>query len=89
VPGEEFEDEQLRGPYALWLHRHRFRDDGEGRTVIDDEVRYRLPFGFLGEIAHPIVRMQLRRIFSYRSSAVRRLLGVPEGSAADEAPRFD
>ena len=89
VPGEEFEDEQLRGPYALWLHRHRFRDDGEGRTVIDDEVRYRLPFGVLGELAHPIVRMQLRRIFSYRGSAVRRLLGVPEGSAADEAPRFD
>ncbi|MEO8563031.1 MAG: SRPBCC family protein [bacterium] len=89
VPGEEFADEQLRGPYALWLHRHRFRDDGQGRTIIDDEVRYRLPFGVLGEIVHPLVRMQLRRIFSYRTSAVRKLLGVPDTPRADEAPRFE
>ena len=88
-PGVEFADEQLRGPYALWLHRHSFRDDGEGRTVIDDEVRYRLPFGVLGELAHPLVRVQLRRIFSYRASAVRRLLGVPGDPGADEAPRFE
>jgi ligand-binding SRPBCC domain-containing protein len=89
VPGVEFADEQLRGPYALWLHRHQFRDDGPGRTIIEDEVRYRLPFGFLGEIVHPIVRMQLRRIFSYRASAVRALLGVPADPRADEAPRFE
>jgi ligand-binding SRPBCC domain-containing protein len=89
VPGVEFVDEQLRGPYALWLHRHQFRDDGPGRTIIDDEVRYRLPLGILGELVHPIVRLQLRRIFSYRASAVRALLGVPGGPQADEAPRFE
>ena len=32
-PGEEFEDTQLRGPYAMWIHRHRFRDDGSGGTI--------------------------------------------------------
>jgi ligand-binding SRPBCC domain-containing protein len=89
VPGVEFEDEQLRGPYSLWLHRHRFRDDGPGRTIIEDEVRYRLPLGILGELVHPIVRLQLRRIFSYRATAVRALLGVPGDPQADEAPRFD
>jgi ligand-binding SRPBCC domain-containing protein len=89
VPGVEFVDEQLRGPYALWLHRHQFRDDGPNRTIIEDEVRYRLPFGFLGNLAHPIVRMQLRGIFSYRASAVRALLGVPEAPRADESPRFE
>lgn len=75
VPGEEFVDEQLRGPYAKWVHRHSFRDDGAGGTIIDDEVQYRLPLGVLGTLVHPIVRLQLRRIFAYRSSAVRRLLG--------------
>ncbi|MEO6525649.1 MAG: SRPBCC family protein [Gemmatimonadaceae bacterium] len=89
VPGEEFHDEQLRGPYAVWIHQHRFRDDGDGNTIIDDEVRYRLPFGPLGELAHPLVRMQLRRIFGYRTAAVRRVFGVSATPTADESPRFE
>ena len=89
VPEQEFEDEQLRGPYAVWIHRHRFSDDGPG-TRIDDEVRYRLPFGPLSEVVHPLVRAQLRRIFGYRTSAVRRALGVPaDGELQDAPPTFE
>lgn len=75
VPGVEFEDEQLRGPYALWVHRHLFQDDGKGGTIISDIVRYRLPFGPLGELTHWLVRRQLDRIFAYRTERVRELLG--------------
>ena len=36
-----------------------------------DTVRYALPFGPLGEIAHALfVRRDLQRIFDYRVSAV-------------------
>jgi ligand-binding SRPBCC domain-containing protein len=72
-PPNEFEDVQIRGPYAAWVHRHTFRSAGEG-TLIEDEVRYRLPFGVIGRLAHPIVRLQLRRIFSYRQRMVEQLL---------------
>ncbi len=74
VPGVEFEDEQLRGPYALWVHRHWFEDDGNGGTDIHDLVRYRLPFGPLGDLVHWLVRRQLERIFAYRTERVQQLL---------------
>ena len=73
-PGVSFIDRQLRGPYALWHHRHTFIAQGTG-TVVGDEVHYAVPLGRLGELAHPLfVARDLRRIFDYRHEAVPRLL---------------
>jgi ligand-binding SRPBCC domain-containing protein len=72
-PPSGFVDEQVRGPYRLWEHTHRFYDDGN-KTIIQDVVRYGLPLWPFGEIAHPVVRLQLERIFRFRQSAVRRHL---------------
>ena len=72
-PPTGFMDEQVRGPYRLWEHTHRFYDD-EDKTIIEDVVRYGLPFWPFGEIAHRIVLLQLERIFRFRQSAVRRHL---------------
>jgi ligand-binding SRPBCC domain-containing protein len=72
-PPFEFVDEQISGPYRTWIHTHRFTENGNA-TVIEDEVRYELPFGILGGIASPLVRRQLDRIFQYRSKRVTTLL---------------
>ena len=73
-PQDVLTDEQLRGPYAQWIHTHAFRDAGDGGTIIEDEVRYRLPQDPLGRIAAPLIRRQVERIFRFRTERVRALL---------------
>ncbi len=63
---EYFIDEQRFGPYALWHHKHFFRPV-PGGTEMTDLLDYKLPLGFLGNIAHALfVRRQIESIFEYR-----------------------
>ncbi len=73
-PNHQFIDEQIRGPYARWWHLHEFVECEEG-TQMTDRVEYRMPLQPAGALALPLVRRQLDRIFRYRASAVRQLLG--------------
>jgi len=82
-PGRTFADSQTRGPYSLWQHKHEFIPVGEG-TLVRDRVRYRLPFGALGDlIAGSRVRRDLDAIFDYRFSRLREIFG--ETASAREA----
>jgi ligand-binding SRPBCC domain-containing protein len=72
-PPYHFIDLQLRGPYRLWRHEHRFAAEGNG-TRITDEVHYLLPLGIVGRIAHMVkVRSDVEAIFAYRRAAVRQI----------------
>lgn len=72
-PPWRFVDVQIKGPYSLWKHTHTFEEDGPGATIIEDRVRYSIPFGPLGELANRVlVRRDLRQIFDYRRDAVGR-----------------
>jgi len=77
-PGRRFVDRQLRGPYALWHHTHTFEPHPEG-TLMRDRVRYRLPLGPLGAIAHvALVRRDLDAIFDFRRAEIARRLPPAE-----------
>lgn len=70
-PPLRFIDSQTKGPYSLWEHTHLFEPDGDGATIIHDCIRYAIPLGPLGAIAHRLfVRRDLERIFDYRRDAV-------------------
>jgi ligand-binding SRPBCC domain-containing protein len=77
-PPAEFVDVQRHGPYTHWVHTHRFRED-DGMTIIEDDVHYTLPYWPLGELAYPLVRLQLSHIFRYRQQAIRRYLLTESG----------
>lgn len=91
--GESFVDRQVVGPYREWVHTHTFQAM-DGGTLITDVVRYRLPFGFFGRIAHSVsVRAKLAAIFDYRYHAIRNVLGGSERTtttrAAQPEPVFE
>lgn len=70
VPGERFVDTQIAGPYSLWHHTHEF-EDVEGGTMIRDTVRYRIPFGPLGEVVRrTLVARDTEKIFNYRRERI-------------------
>ncbi|MBC8034155.1 MAG: SRPBCC family protein [Chitinophagaceae bacterium] len=75
VDGKYFVDEQRYGPYSLWHHQHHFREIAGGVEMIDI-VHYKIPLGFLGDIANSLfVKKQLNTIFDYRIEAVERRFG--------------
>ena len=77
-PPHRFLDVQVRGPYSLWEHTHTFEPLGDGATTIRDRVRYAIPYGPLGSLAHALfVRRDLARIFDYRQEAVAERLRSP------------
>lgn len=74
-PPFRFIDVQLRGPYRHWEHEHIFQAGDDG-TIMRDVVRYSLPFGPLGQLAHHcFVKADLERIFDYRARQVTSLMG--------------
>lgn len=74
-PPHRFVDVQLLGPYAYWHHVHHF-EERNGETIIQDEVRYVPPYGFLGELMHTFfIRRDLERIFDYRQQVIGELFG--------------
>lgn len=73
-PPNYFVDRQVSGPYGQWIHKHTFTALDENRTLIEDEVRYRLPLEPLGDILHFLVKSELDFIFDFRQKTVTSLL---------------
>ena len=77
--GNYFVDEQRFGPYALWHHKHFIKEIDEG-VEMEDIIDYKIPFGILGQLAHPIiVRKQLIEIFKHREQKLNELFGTLSG----------
>tara|TARA_R110002073_G_scaffold306012_5_gene475218 strand:+ start:59722 stop:60189 length:468 start_codon:yes stop_codon:yes gene_type:complete len=72
---EYFVDEQRFGPYALWHHKH-FIKKIDGGVEMEDIIDYKVPFGILGQMAHPfMVKPKLEEIFNYRQKKLIELFG--------------
>ena len=69
-PPSRFADEQVRGPYRLWIHEHHFEEQNGG-TLVHDHVRYAVILDVL--IHRLFIRPDIERIFAYREKKLREI----------------
>lgn len=78
-PPHRFVDEQVRGPYRLWVHEHTFESQDDG-TIVRDHVRYAVPFDRL--VHDRLVRPDLERIFRYRAHQTTSMILATAGHSS-------
>ncbi len=79
-----FVDEQRRGPYKLWVHRHDFVAENGGIWV-RDHVEYRPRGSILEPLIHRwLVEPDLRKIFTFRHGKIRALLAPGTDAGQDK-----
>jgi len=80
---------KISGPFESWSHRHLFQDDGEGGTLLRDEVTYEPPGGMLGRLVSvKLLNEKMQELFDYRHEVLRRIIeaGDFRPQAAPEEP---
>jgi ligand-binding SRPBCC domain-containing protein len=58
-------DLQVKGIFEYWYHSHIFESKGDG-VIMTDKVEFIPPFGFIGKIFLPVIKIQLYTMFNYR-----------------------
>ncbi|MGD8441427.1 MAG: SRPBCC family protein [Holophagae bacterium] len=78
-PPHRFVDRQIRGPYRLWHHEHRFSEADDGTRMVD-EVTYAV---WGGDLANRLgVARDVQRIFDYRTRVLDELFGEATADSA-------
>jgi len=71
-----FADRQIKGPYKMWEHTHTFIPKENG-VLMKDEIKYQIPLGILGQLAHTIfVKDKVKEIFQFREKALEKIFGT-------------
>jgi ligand-binding SRPBCC domain-containing protein len=64
-----FRDRMIAGRFSSFEHDHNFAERGDGTTLMSDELRFTMPFGWLGAVVGrfvliPHIRGLMRRRFA-------------------------
>lgn len=72
-PPHLFVDEQAKGPFAGFIHRHEFRDVPGGTLMIDD-FAYASPLGILGRLADKLfLERHMRDLLTERARVIKEM----------------
>jgi ligand-binding SRPBCC domain-containing protein len=88
VWNSHFCDEQVRGPFSHFHHRHgiqaEVRNGVEG-TLVTDKIEFELPYGFVGRAGGALLSRNLAKSFAYRQKRLPEILAVAAQQAVKRA----
>jgi len=74
-PPHLFADKAESSPFSYWYHRHHMLDDGQGGTILRDEVEFKPPLGVIGRwLGGWFILRQLERMFEYRHATTKQVV---------------
>jgi ligand-binding SRPBCC domain-containing protein len=89
VEGEQFSDEQVRGPFRVWRHTHRVSPLSDSSSVLEDRVEYALPGGRLVQaVAGRAVGRILTAMFERRHAITRASLQSTIDAEAEQHKKY-
>ncbi|WP_419805071.1 SRPBCC family protein [Terriglobus sp.] len=75
-----FQDSQERGRFAFFQHNHHMLAAGPSATLLQDEIRFALPFGLAGAlVARFLMLPYIAKTLRSRMNLLTRLATTPEG----------
>ena len=84
-----FVDQQTRGPFKQWVHRHIFEAVGD-QTRLTDHIEYQLPGGwFVNALFGWAVKPGLIQMFQHRHRVTKRLCEQGHASHAATLPSIN
>ena len=67
IPGRQFRDVQVAGPFKQWSHLHRMIPLHDSACILEDQITCEAPGGrFVDALARPLLQRMLERLFTYR-----------------------
>lgn len=66
-------DVALKSPFTYWEHHHIFTQKDD-HSELKDIVNFKLPFGFIGNLAKPLIIKDIKSMFEYRHQRTKELL---------------
>lgn len=66
-------DIALKSPFKFWEHSHIFTKKGS-LCELKDVIKYKLPFGKIGELFNFFIQKELKAMFDYRHKITKGLL---------------
>jgi uncharacterized protein len=72
IPGRQFADEQVEGPFGRWRHLHIFAPDGPTGCTLTDRIEYAPPLGPAGgAFSGWAIRSRIDRMLQYRHAVLQ------------------